>query len=288
LDGRGAPRSLQSSRVSSPSPIFARTQALEVGVGAAWLIGLAAALQLVGLLVGQNPLAAAVVGAVVVDLAVSRAGVRWDARGPSTAKRQAKELLLGAGVALAVLAVVLGVALAFGLARVGHGHPSVAVGLALLRAVGVGVRDELLFRGLVLTIAARASVPGGYAVAFAALAGGASIALTPGATAEAVLLTVASGAAFALLYRWRAGAWAAIGAHAAWVFLGGAALRGTLLDVTWTSGQLSETMRASGTPALLATLGWAACAVALALWTRALKPRTLIDPPAPRAASSAS
>jgi membrane protease YdiL (CAAX protease family) len=266
---------------------LSRAQVLELGVGAAWLVGIAAALQLIGLLVGQNPLAHAVVGAVVVDLAVTRAGVRWDERATPTLKSHAKDLLVGSGVTLAVLTAALLVALAVGLARIDHGHPSVALLLALLRAVGVGVRDELLFRGLVLTIAARAGVRARYAVAFAALAGGAAIALLPDATPEAVLLTIASGAAFALLYRWRKGAWAAIGAHVAWVFFGGTALRGTLIEVTWAQGQLSDTVRAAGAPAVLATLGWTIAALALALHLRALTRRPPPRPRSPRGASRA-
>lgn len=54
------------------------TPLAELGTGAAWLLGLSAANQIVAILFRSNPLATAVIQAVIVDLAVGRAGVRWE------------------------------------------------------------------------------------------------------------------------------------------------------------------------------------------------------------------
>jgi len=50
----------------------------ELGIGAGWLIGISAALRVLDTLLGQAPLASALLGAILVDLAAGRAGVRWD------------------------------------------------------------------------------------------------------------------------------------------------------------------------------------------------------------------
>ena len=50
----------------------------EIARGVAWLVGTAIAVRLVETLIGRSPLGAALAGAVVVDLAMTRAGVRWD------------------------------------------------------------------------------------------------------------------------------------------------------------------------------------------------------------------
>lgn len=240
----------------------------EIGVGAAWLVGIAAAVRVVDLLVGRSPLVDAVLGAVVVDLAVTRAGVRWD-RGELAVRPRLAALARGAAVALATFAAVLAACAATGLAHVALGHPSAAIALALARAAGLAVRDELLYRGLVLTIASRARVPDRFAIPFAAVAGAAPIVLVPGATAAAVALALTSGLAFAVLWRRGRGAWAPIGAHAAWVLFAGALVRGYLLDVQWSRGLLTEGALAKGAPALVAALGWAATAWVLARRRRA-------------------
>jgi hypothetical protein len=49
----------------------------ELARGAAWLVGIAAAVRTIYLFIGQNPLAAAVVSVVLVELATSRAGLIW-------------------------------------------------------------------------------------------------------------------------------------------------------------------------------------------------------------------
>jgi uncharacterized protein len=237
-------------------------------MGAAWLVGIAAALQLVDAVFGRNPLASAVTGALVVELGASRAGVAWSEgdeagsrpRAPTLRERFATAAIGTWPVALAVT-LTLACGALVGSASLELGTPRASLGLAAIRAAAVAVRDELLFRGLALSVARRMGAPLLAARIFGAAAGCAAIALSPGVTPESLILTFASGLLFAFV--WERGAVAAVAAHATWTLLLGAGLHGALLDVTWKSGTLAEGPRAAATPAYLAT---GAVAIAMAAW----------------------
>ena len=229
---------------------------VELALGAAWLVGLGAAVQLLDQVIGAANLGAAILGALLVDLAAGRAGVRWDRDddGIDSRKRAVRRVAAGAAVALGAGGVVLAVAIAL---RWFHGeggaHPSSALALAVGRAAAVAVRDELLFRGVPLVAAARAGVPAPVARAFAALVSGAAIVMIPGVSVAAVALAVSSGWLFATLWERDRGAYAAVGAHGAWILLIGSVLHGGLFDVDWTTGNLAIGASAAGAPAWLAT-----------------------------------
>lgn len=266
-------------------------------MGATWLVGLGAALLLVELLIGKSPLGAALLGAVVADVVAGFAGVRWDtdARGqPITKEGHAsksnefdaadaiRRAALGAGVAIGAIAITLLIAAPLGWIRVEAGEPSKALGLSLVRGAALGVREELFLRGIALAAAARAGVPPRLGALFAALTGGAAIALVPGAGPSAVALAVGSGLLFATLWQWQRGAWAAVGAHGAWIFLVGGVIRGGVIDVEWTSGALGAGARSFGGPAWLAGAVCAAIAVGIRYAT-SRKQRATPSPPAPPA-----
>lgn len=262
----------------------------ELALGTLWLVGIAAAVQIIGVFIGQSPLAAAVVGAVVVELATSRAGLLWSRPGsprpaaepagdrvvPSSRSREAlpdkedadrarralRGLGLGAAVGLAAVVGTVLVARLIGSASVEAGSPSGALVWALIRVAAVAVRDELLLRGWILRTAERAGLSPRAGVAFASLAGGASIALLPGADAPSIALAVALGWVAATLWTRTGGAWAAIGVHAGWALFSGVGLRGGLVDVTWVSGSLGEGVRASGAPAWIAAVAFSVMAIA--------------------------
>ena len=287
-----------------------KTKLAQIGLGAAWLIGLAAALQLVEMLLGKSPLAAALGGAVLADVVAGFAGVRWDsakargaaagsatspkAAGKAAAKAQEGEAKgekdgeeapasgarpvaaekmaggeaagaiegeepnpvrhVGIGMAAALAAVIatLLVGAVLGWVSVECGGPSSSIAFALLRSAALGVRDELMLRGIVLTAAARAGVSPLVAAGVAALAGGASLAFVPTASFGAIALAITSGFFFALLWQRFKGAWAAIGAHAFWIFLIGSALKGGFIEVGWASGSLTPGGRSTGGAAWLA------------------------------------
>jgi hypothetical protein len=252
----------------------------ELGLGAAWMVGVAAGVEIVQAMIGQNPLASAVLAAVVVELAANRAGVRWDDEAPRdsaslddaarSASRRRSLRRLGAGLLAGTAVTVFAVAAvsATGRATIELGRPGTSLIFSVVRAGAIGVRDELLLRGLPLYFAAKGGVRGPAAIAFAALAGGATIALVPDVTPEAVALALASGWLYAVLWRRYRSAWAAIGAHAAFAFLAGPGLRGAILDVTFAAGSLADGPKASGAPTWLAALGCAALALGLGLRRR--------------------
>lgn len=242
----------------------------ELGLGAAWLLGLAASLQILDRLLPAASLAAAVLGALLADMAASRAGVRWNVTDdpdapPIAFPAAARRVAVGAGIALAAGLAVIGIARFSGLLH-GHGEgPSLssAVLFAILRAAAVATRDELLFRGIPLVAAARANIPAPFARAFAALTSGAAIAFLPGTSPAAIALAVASGWLYAGLWQRERGAFMAVGAHAAWMLLFGSLLHGGLFDVDWTNGSLAIGATSWGAPAWLAAGSFVVAALVL-------------------------
>jgi membrane protease YdiL (CAAX protease family) len=295
-----------------------KTRLAHIGLGAAWLVGLSAALQLVEMLLGKSPLASAMAGAVLADVVAGFAGVRWDsqkAKGAAGAKKAAEEPapagkpaaaaaaeeeaptsgarpapgrgeaengraggeeepspVRRAGIGMATSLVAVIVTLLFGAVLgwvdIDRGGPSPSMLFALLRSSAIGVRDELLLRGIVLTAAARAGVSPRVAALVAALAGGASLALIPSVSPGAIALAITSGFFFALLWQRFRGAWAAVAAHAFWTFLIGSALRGGVIDVAWSSGSLTAGGRSTGGAAWLAAVVFAGLSVAAVVLER--------------------
>ena len=149
-------------------------------IAAAWLVGGAAAVHLVDGFLGGAPAAAAVLGAVLVDLLAGRAGVRWASR------PWALDLRVGAalGATVGLLAVAAGHAL--GWATVVLGAPGIAIAFAVLRVGAVAARDELLLRWLPIALGRRAGVPDRALLAFVV-----AIAIAPAlGTATAVDVTL--------------------------------------------------------------------------------------------------
>ncbi|MGK4002030.1 CPBP family glutamic-type intramembrane protease [Sorangium sp. So ce1036] len=256
----------------------ARRRLLELAVGAAWLVGLAAVLEFLSVLLGSSPLAAALAGAVLADLVAARAGVRWsdplEEAAPGHLARALRRVGLGAALGALAVLLTLGASVVLGWASVEGGEPSLSSGFALVRAVAFAVRDELLLTGIPFATAARAGLPSRFALAFSALAHGAALGLTPDATAASFAMTTALGALTAALWRRSGGAFAAISAHAVFNLLAGAGLRGALLDVTWIEGALTAGARALGGPAWVAAATLAALA-ALVLRAAPFRPRAL-------------
>jgi uncharacterized protein len=249
----------------------------EIAKGSAWLLGTAAAVRLAEVLVGRNPLVAALVGAIIVDLGTYRAGVRWDPD-PSTGKepraRALRGIGLGLGVALVLVVVPLLVAVLAGFAAVSAGSPSGSLGFALLRAGAVATRDELLYRGLPLVVAIRAGLGLRFGIGYAVLAGVAALALVPGSSWEALVLAAAQGGLFAVLWARTGVAWASVAAHAGFILFAGVGLRGGLVEVTWKSGLLGDGPRARGAVALVAAA--VAVGLAFAAWKK-LPARTVAN-----------
>jgi hypothetical protein len=247
------------------APPAPRSPLAELGMGAAWLVGLSAVNQVVASVFATNPLATVVVQAVIVDLAIGRAGIRWDPAADSDTSIEARNAVrgvaLGAGIALLVTAISLGASAALGWAKLTAHAPGASLGLGLLRAVALGVRDALLYAGLPVYFVGRArGVPRAAAVIFGALAGGAAMTLQSAATPANIALAVAVTGLSAALWLHRGSGWASVGATAGWAFFSGVVFRGALFDVAWKKGSLAPGLSAHGAPAWIAAAGFAAVA----------------------------
>jgi hypothetical protein len=242
----------------------------EIVRGVAWLVGTALALRVVEIFLGHSPLGVTLAGAVLVDLAAHRAGVRWDEAEDALRRRRALlGALRGLAVAIAIVALTVVVCAAAGRVELRAGSLSASLGLGLLRAGAAGVRDEMLYRGIPLFVGARAGLGARASIGYASLTGAAGLLLVPGVTLEAVVLAVALGLLFAVLWQRSGAAWAAVGAHAGWVFFAGAGLRGGLVEATWVNASLAEGPRARGVAALVAAgLSLAAAAVVWRFWPK--------------------
>ncbi|WP_437711114.1 CPBP family glutamic-type intramembrane protease [Sorangium sp. So ce448] len=265
-----APLNATDEAPPRPNPAGPQRRLTELALGAAWLIGLAAALQIVSVLLSSSPLAAALAGAVVADVIAARAGVQWtdplEPEGPGRRARLARRVGLGAALGALAVLITLGASAVLGWVTVAAGAPSVSLGFALARAIALAVRDELLLTGIPFAAAARAGLSPRPALVFSALAHGAAIGLAPGASPSSFALATALGALAAALFLRGRGVFAAVAVHASFTALAGAGLRGALLDATWIDGALAAGTQASGPPAWL---GAAVLAVLAALTLRA-------------------
>lgn len=224
---------------------------VQIGLGATYLVVGAAAVEIIDAMLGQTPLASALLGAIAVDMIGMRAGIEWGDRGEATSALVRKGGVGAAiGAAAGAIVIVAGALLRF--AHVSFGAPQAALLFAVVRAIASAARDETLFRGITLNAGSRARVSDAYVLTFAALAGAAPLLFVREIEPSAVALALATGFAFALVWR-RFGKVAAIGAHAAWSIVLDAFARGALLDVDWGKDSLALGAHASGRPAWLAT-----------------------------------
>ncbi|HZO17197.1 MAG TPA: CPBP family glutamic-type intramembrane protease [Polyangiaceae bacterium] len=223
----------------------------EIARGALYLVGLAVVFRAIHALVG-NPMTSTILGAVVVSFVVARAGVNNEATNRASVLRA----LRAAACALAVVAAAVIAALVAG-GRLQLVFPGATLVLSLGEAAAVGYRDELWLHGIPLACAWRAGVRGPVAVAYGALASAAVVALEPGATLPGVLLTLAAGAFFTVLWQRTRDGWAPIGAHFAWAWGSEALIGGELFDLTSPIGRLARGLGASGVLAWIGIAGFA-------------------------------
>lgn len=238
-----------------------RRERKQLMVGAAGLCGLAIVVHLLDGWFHTNPLAASLIGAVIVDLFGGRLGLQWSEGLPATRSQRALRMLsgiaLGAGLALFIVLV----AATLRWTTVLRGSPSaMGLGLGIAGPLAMAARDELLYRGVPFAIA-RGRVPDRYLLPFVALLGAAPIVLQPGASVIGVVLAIASGAFFAVCWRLGRGAYVAWGAHAGWLFMAGSGVHGALLDAWFKDGVLVPSAKAHGTIAWLAAVAFAIAAL---------------------------
>lgn len=241
-----------------------RRPLVEIGLGAAWLLGLAAALTLADGLLSSVPLARAILGGLLASLAAGRAGVVWDRADPDglSPRRAVHGAALGVGAAATAGLAALVISHVVGAGTITPGRPSLMLGFALLAAIGTAVREEILFRALPMHFAARAGLDRRFAIAFATLASPTPFLLASTTSPASIALAMAGGLLSARLLDRTGSLWASVGANAAFSMLVGALTAGGLFDIDWHRGELARGPSASGLPAIVAAVALALVAIA--------------------------
>lgn len=234
-----------------------------VAIGAAWLVGVSALCTLVDGFLGNVLVARAVLGGLLVSVALGRAGVLWDDDDPDGDSYKQPALLALRACARSASIALVAIALSIGLgwATVGRGSPGLAMLVGLLAALGGAVRDELLLRALPIHFARRARLVGGDApkgwssiktpgelavVGFCALLSIAPILAAPRSTASAIALAASIGALHAVYQLRSRSVWGPVASGFLLRLLLGPTLQTGLLRVEWKAGELMVGTLAGG------------------------------------------
>ncbi len=226
----------------------------------------------------KAPIAQWALGAVVVSVVATSAGVQADGYGAlSFAKAIRGAALAGAVVVVCLLTVMLeqGASLVWA-----PGAPSSSILYSTLVAFVLAYRDELWLRGMPLHFGQRARLQTWLVGCYIIATGVAAILLERHTTAPGIVLTTCSGAFFAALWIKSGDLWAPVAARFVWGWLSEALLGGELLDLS--KGWLPHGPAARGLSTWVAS---AAFLVAAGLvWRRwpeasAMSPDTTDEPP---------
>lgn len=235
-----------------------RERAIAVAWGLATLVGVL----VVGVVLSQNHTGAVLAQVVVAEFGTGRVGVAWSdplAAMPTAkdiARRAGRGFSLGAAAGVMLIGATVAARAAtleigdFGLAALVSGFVSCAC---------VAARDELLLRGLVLRVLGpNAAYEAKLAVC--AVAGVAfRFGTQPAATWAALVVTTFLSIASACLWLRDRGAWLAVAAQTAFLFVSGPVSQGAILDVRG-SAPIDTTI-----PAVVVAVVAAISAIA---WTR--------------------
>jgi hypothetical protein len=200
----------------------------------AWGVALVAASQAVSAYLAQNHVGAVIAQLVIAEFGTGRLGVAWSdpLAAIPTAKAIGKRALRGASMGASAAVVLVGASVITRTASLGAGELGVApLVVGLLVAMCTAARDELLLRGLVLrALGANASLA--VRLGVCGLAGAAfRFGVDPSAPHLAFVFALLSSIACAALWTRDRGAWLAVSANAAFAFVTGPVVRGSLLDV---------------------------------------------------------
>ena len=220
----------------APLPLSAREKSAFFRAGlkvVAWGLLFYTGVCFVGAYFAQNATGSAVLQAVLAEWAAGRLGISWsdpDAKTP-TFTAIARRAARGASMGLTAAVVVLGFALLTRAASLAPNTPAlVPILLGLIVPGFVAMRDELLFRGLILRVLPK-DTPGPIALLACGLSSAAA-AVGAGARSIPEILTAGlGGIAFGALWRRDRGAWMAWGAHTAWLWASQALARGGVVDL---------------------------------------------------------
>jgi hypothetical protein len=220
----------------------------ELVTGAAWLLGLTAALLIADGLLHQMPMARALLTGLATSVAVGRAGVVWDEQDPAGTNYARGARLAVSGFARGATASLVGVVVAVlaGWVTIGPGRPTVGTVLAIVVACATSVREELLYRALPFQFAKRAGVPMLGAVAFTALLSPSAILLSPGIKPEAVMVSLGFGFLSARILATTGSVWGAIASSFAGRIVLGPTFQTGLFSFAWQRGVVTMSPLASG------------------------------------------
>ncbi|MEO8796401.1 MAG: CPBP family glutamic-type intramembrane protease [Polyangiaceae bacterium] len=202
-----------------------------------WALGAYTAVQIVGMVLAQNAIGATSIGALAAEFMAGKVGIAWS--DPHAKEPSSRDIAVRAGRG-ALLGVVLSAAAFIAVFAHGgttlRGHFGVAAfGVGVLAAGLAAVRDELLLRGFVLR-AFRPVVPLPLVFVICGLCGAAAKLGDEAATPFELVSSAALAVAFAAAWVQDRGAWAAWGAHTAWLLATTTLGRGALFDVKTAGG----------------------------------------------------
>ncbi len=239
-----------------------------------WGIAIVGGVQAAAMYLAQNHTGAVIAQLVIAEFGTGRLGVAWsDPLAPiPTGSAMARRALRGASLGAAAAAVLLGASVLFRVVTLAAGSVSVAsLVVGLVVCVCLAARDELLLRGLVL----RAVGPSAHVAVrllVCALAGAAfRFGSDQNATKTSLVFALLSSTALGALWLRDRGAWLAVGANGAFMFVTGPLSHGALLDVAASAAK--DGMQPEGPPvsldasyvALACALFFAASAI---MWAR--------------------
>lgn len=206
-----------------------------------WGMAAFAVAQLIAMMFTQNLVGTAAIQSLVAELAAGKVGIAWsDPEAPiPSVSAVATRASRGALAALLVSTLcILSISIRGG--SVGRGTFSIsAAALGLLVAGLTAMRDELLFRGVVIR-AFKHLLPLPLLFLVCALVGAATRYGNPDATKIEIVAGAALGVIFAAAWISDRGAWLAWGAHAGWTWITSTLARGVIIDAKLPGGGAFE------------------------------------------------
>ncbi|HHH26961.1 MAG TPA: hypothetical protein ENK57_01240, partial [Polyangiaceae bacterium] len=229
-----------------------------IALGAGYLVAIGAALQLARSFF-SNPTTGVMIGAMIVAFITGHAGLSAEEGGPAARRRALVALAL---VSLPIIASIA-VAVLLG-ASLPIGSPGMSAVFGIAEAIAVGYVAEAWLHGLPLLYADRAGVPVPIAVAYAVTAGVGVMIFAGPIQPAGIVLAIAYGTFFSLLWLRTGDAWAPVTAHVAWVWACDGLLRGDVFDLGPQAGRLTHALEARGAVAWVAAAGFGVLAWAVA------------------------
>jgi hypothetical protein len=257
------------------SPAESRAAASASWRIALWGIGIFAGTRVVALLLESASMPAAVAQAVIAEWGCGRLGIAWS--DPKAPAPTGAAIARRAGIGAAIGAVAAGLVVAFLastqavlLERV---SPSTSMMIVALVTAGLyAMRDELLLHGLVLRTLVSVESPVVKVLACGVTSAAAAYGELGASAPRAVVVQGLLGMVFGALWVRDRGAWAAWGAHTAWLFTTSFLMQGGIFEsrVAATSWGGGDAGPLGGTAALVALLPLAFGALA---GSRGARPR---------------